>query len=115
MIPLHLCSRFSVNKEGTDNQGSFYFMVDYDRFAMKQIFSTYNDLASSSTINLVLTAGQNVQIQNVGSTVIYGIRVGVLRSWFTGHLLYALWKITFLAETKLLGQQYHVRVTFSLN
>ena len=36
---LCLCSSFSVNKEGNNNQGSFYFLVDEDRYAMKQIYS----------------------------------------------------------------------------
>ena len=60
---------------------------------VKQINST-GDIqpASSSTINLELAAGQIVRIENAVSTVIYGTDAGgVIRSWFTRHLLYALW------------------------
>ena len=89
---LCLCSSFSVNKEGNNNQGSFYFLVDEDRYAMKQIYSGGDvQPASSSTINLELTAGQIVRVENAISTAIYGTdSSGVIRSWFTGHLLYAL-------------------------
>ena len=59
---------------------------------MKEIYTEGDGFpASSSTINLELTAGQIVRVENIVSTEVAGTEfTGVIRSWFTGHLLYAL-------------------------
>ena len=86
----HTC-RFSVNKSGNEYQGSFYFLVDEVRYANKDVY-VGSDVhpSGSATINVELRAGQIVRIENYGSTVIFGSDDGVMYSWFTGHLLYAL-------------------------
>ena len=85
--------RFSVNKSGNENQGSFYFLADEVRYANKDLY-VGSDVhpSGSATINIELTAGQIVRIENYGSTVIFGTsdEQGEMYSWFTGHLLYAL-------------------------
>ena len=89
-------SRFSVNKEGNLGEGSFYFLVDEVRYAFKETYvSTDCCPAGSATINLQLTAGQIVKVQNDISTLLYGTNTEEgSKSWFTGHLLYALWFFT---------------------
>ena len=77
---------------GYDYSGSFYFVVDDARFAFVKEYSPDNDFSpqGSATINMELTAGQIVWIENAVSTTIYGTNDGRLFSWFTGHLLYTL-------------------------
>ena len=82
-----------MNKHGTDYIGSFYILVDEVRYAYVEEIATNSDYnpAISSTINIQLTAGQIVRIENVGSLQIYGTNsAGYMHSWFTGHLLCAL-------------------------
>ena len=82
-----------MNKEGNQYYGSFYLLVDEVRYAYKDAyFGNDNGAPSgSATINIELTAGQVVRIENIGSTTIYGTdSSGFIYSWFTGHLLYAL-------------------------
>ena len=67
--------------------------MDEVRYAEKDgLYGGSNEAPSSSaTINLQLSAGQLVRIENFGSTLVYGtFEEGFLQSWFTGHLLYAL-------------------------
>ena len=94
MIPFSLNPRFSVNKEGNNYDGGFWFLVDEVRYAYKdgEDPGSTNSLPSgSATINVELTAGQIVRIENRGSSVIYGTDAEeFMNSWFTGHLLYAL-------------------------
>ena len=85
--------RFSVVKFGTNYYGSFYLRVDDARYALVEVFAGSSDSnpLGSATINIELTAGQVVHIENVGSTSVYGTNsAGFIYSWFTGHLLYAL-------------------------
>ena len=83
--------RFSVNKHGTDYGGSFFVLVDEVKYAYYEEYGPNDSTQSgSATINIELTAGQVVRIENKSSTEIYGTdSTGVMWSWFTGHLLYA--------------------------
>ena len=84
--------RFSVTKLGNDGHGAFFFLVDEEQFAFEDEWNFSDESTSGScTINMQLTAGQIVRIENWQSTGIYGTdSAGYIRSWFTGHLLYAL-------------------------
>lgn len=67
--------------------------MDGQRFALKDafFFETNVDPSGSATINLELDEGQEVQIENWGSSIVFGTyKDGHMESWFTGHLLYAL-------------------------
>ena len=79
-------------KRGNENIGTFFILVDEVRHVR---FNDYggSDIwpAGSATINIELTAGQVVRIENVSSTLIARTdSTGYIHSWFTGHLLYAL-------------------------
>ena len=45
---------------------------------------------ASFTINIQLTAGQVVKVENDNSASVTGTNSGYINSWFTGHMLYAL-------------------------
>ena len=82
-----------MTKEGNNNHGTFWFLVDEVKFALKEEYTGNSNEgpSGSATISMELTAGQIVRIENSASTVLYGTDVsGAMRSWFTGHLLYAL-------------------------
>ena len=84
-------SRFSANKYGDNGHGTFLFLVDEERVAGHYEYSPGTCcLNGDATINLELSAGQIVRIENGFSTTILGTFNGIMRSWFTGHLLYAL-------------------------
>ena len=85
-------NRFTAVKEGINNHGSFWFLVDNTRVAYvdEPNPDDYHP-QGGETITLELTAGQSVRIENQDWTTIYGTdSSGVLRSWFTGFLLYEL-------------------------
>ena len=85
--------RFSVTKSGNENSGTSFILVDEVRYAEIDLETIYSDgyPDGSATINIELTAGQIVRVENIISTVVYGTDPsGYLYSWFTGHLLYAL-------------------------
>ena len=70
------------------------FLVDEVRYAEYDLY-VGSDIhpSGSATINVELTAGQIVRVENHGSTILYGTSdEGNMYSWFTGHLLYPLWK-----------------------
>ena len=79
-------------KNGNEYYGTFYFLVDEVRYGYLEGCCSGDPTPSgSATINIELTAGQVVGVDNIISTVIYGTNPnGFLNSWFTGHLLYAL-------------------------
>ena len=81
-----------MTKLGNDGHGAFFFLVDEQKFAFEDEWNTGDESTSGScTINMQLTAGQIVRIENWQSTGIYGTESeGYIRSWFTGYLLYAL-------------------------
>ena len=83
--------RFTAAKRGDDYRGSFYFLVDNERVAFVE---RYDENATtkqgSSTINLYLTAGQLVRIENYISANVWGtVPDSGIWSWFTGFLLFA--------------------------
>ena len=86
-----------MTKSSDDHQSDFWIFVDEIRFAYSEI-DTGGDTdnsgsktpSSSVTINIQLTAGQIVKVQNDNSALVYGTSSGVVQSWFTGHMLYAL-------------------------
>ena len=45
---------------------------------------------STATINVELTAGQIVRVENLVSTAIIGTSSGVIQSYFTGYMLYLI-------------------------
>ena len=66
--------RFSVNKEGNNYHGSFWLLVDETRYSRKDLYlGDGNETPSGfATINIELTAGQIVRVQNEGSSIVYG-------------------------------------------
>lgn len=70
--------------------GYFYLLVDEERVALSRHYDADISVSSSATINLALNAGQLVRVENLNSDSVYGTVDGVLLSWFSGHLLYAL-------------------------
>ena len=82
--------RFSVTKRSNENRSYFWFLLDDQRYSLYQLY-TSGTVTGSATIVLELTAGQIVRVENYISTIIYGTdSEGAIRSWFTGHMLYAL-------------------------
>ncbi len=79
-------------KEGNNNDGSFWFLVDNTRVVFIEEYNDdYSSPQGTGSIILELRAGQSVRIENNGSTEVYGLsQAGHLRSWFTGFLLYTL-------------------------
>ena len=90
-VPSPLVFRFSASKIGNGHSGTFFFLVD-DKPAFSYLHTAEVNPSGSATINLRLSAGQVVQIQNIASTKIYGTApsFGFMYSWFTGYLLYVL-------------------------
>ena len=88
---LFLLVRFSVTKLGNDGHGAYFFLVDEERFAFEDEWNTGDESTSGScTINMELTAGQTVRIENWQSTGIYGTDSdGYVKTWFTGYLIFA--------------------------
>ena len=90
--------RFSVQKTGNENSSNLWLLVDEARF-MFCGFVIDNDPGPSNsiTINIQLTAGQIVRVENSHSTQIYGTHSldGAIESWFTGFMLYELWSSCF--------------------
>ncbi len=92
MFRLWLCFRFAVSKFGNNYYGQFYILVDGARVAIGRDYTPCHvDQQGTATINLYLTAGQQVQVENSGSTYVFGTdSTSFLYSWFTGYLLYAV-------------------------
>ena len=83
--------RFSVTKKSDQQRSYFWIVVDDERYALYSLYSAGSQPPGSLTITLELTAGQIVRVENDYSSIIYGTdSAGAIRSWFTGHLLYAL-------------------------
>ena len=85
--------RFTVIKSGNNYDGRFHFMVNEVEYAlvdMDLVSAGDSTPSTTATINLELLAGDVVRIENIGSTLIYGVNGDIMYSWFTGHLLYAL-------------------------
>ena len=86
-------SRFTVVKRSNENRAYFWLLIDEDRYTYNyQNTSGTGNPTGITTINIELTAGQIVRVENDHSSVIYGTDSnGIIQSWFTGFLLYALW------------------------
>ncbi len=81
-----------MTKTGGEGHGTFWIVVDNTRVAYKDGSDTdTNHDAGSMTIVLELTAGQAVQIENNVSSEVLGTDAeGVIRSWFSGYLMFPL-------------------------
>ena len=80
-----------MTKLGNDGHGAYFFLVDEERFAFEDEWNTGDESTSGScTINVQLTAGQILRIENWQSTGIYGTDSdGYVKTWFTGYLIFA--------------------------
>ena len=82
-----------MQKTGNKTSSLFFLLVDEERFLHGGLkILNVDGPSSANTINMQLTAGQAVRVENQGSTQIYGIRSqdGAIESWFTGFMLYEL-------------------------
>ena len=82
-----------MTKRGNNYDGRFHFLVNEVEYAlldMDLVNEGDSTPTTTATIIMELFAGDVVRIENLGSTTIYGVNGGVMHSWFTGHLLYAL-------------------------
>ena len=88
--------RFSVTKRSDLHRCDFWLLVDTVRYAYNEIHTGGDGVpgsltpTASFTINIQLTAGQVVQVENDNSASVTGTNSGYINSWFTGHMLYAL-------------------------
>ena len=79
-----------MNMYGDNSHGWFNFLVDEEPVAEHYMYVPNSCCPNGgATINLELSSGQIVRIENLYSTIIYGTDSTGMRSWFTGHLLYA--------------------------
>ena len=91
---LILC-RFSVTKTSNVDRSFFWILKDDQPYAHYKLYSSQisdlKNIPGATTINLELRPGQLVRIVSDESSVIYGtLSPGVIYSWFTGYMLYAL-------------------------
>ena len=89
----HCVSRLSVAKRGFDGRGDFVLLVDEQRYLGTTTYTTNSDAkpTGTATINIELTAGQIVRVENRESTSIFGTSSGgTIQSYFTGYMLYLL-------------------------
>ena len=89
-------NRFSITKTSGASQARMWLLIDEVRKTFSDMDFHEQGSGSSSptgafTINMQLTAGQIVRVENEASTFIYGTtESGVMQSWFTGYMLYSL-------------------------
>ena len=88
----HFFFRFSVQKTGNEFSPLFWLLVDDDRYLNTGlVLSDDPDPSTSIIINIQLTAGQIVRVENRESTLIFGTSAGGdINSWFTGFMLYEI-------------------------
>ena len=93
----HSFYRFSVMKRSDNSQAKWWLVGDNSR-------KTYFDMdyheqggsgsqipTSAVTMNVQLATGQRVRVENMRSDNVYGTDPsGVMMSWFTGYMLFAL-------------------------
>ena len=85
--------RFSIGKRSNQGFAHFWLLVDEQRYLNYDGYFEPSQVAptGTATVNLQLTAGQIVRVENRASSIIYGTdSEGLIQSWFTGHMLYAL-------------------------
>ena len=90
-------TRFSITKRSDHSQARYWLIVDeirktfFDMDYHEQSGSGTSTSTGSFTINMQLTAGQIVRVENDRSAYIYGTdSSGIMQSWFTGYMLYSL-------------------------
>ena len=93
----HFHTRFSITKRSDYSQARFWLIVDevrktfFDMDYHEQTGSGTTTPTGFFTINMQLTAGQIVRVENDQSPYIYGTdSSGVMMSWFTGYMLFSL-------------------------
>lgn len=88
----YLIFRFSITKRSDLNRSQFWLLVDQERYAYSSLYTdSHSTPSDSTTINIQLTAGQLVRVENDYSSLVYGTNSeGYILSWFTGFMLYAL-------------------------
>ena len=78
-------------KRSNNNLSNFFLLIDGERYTDNELVTSGGNPTSTVTINVELTAGQIVQVENDESTLIFGTNPdAIIHSWFTGFLLYAL-------------------------
>ncbi len=84
--------RLTTIKRGNNYEGDFCILVDGDCVVYREEDGSADNYSpqGSASINLYLAAGQVVQVENRGSTSVYGYGSYGIESWFTGFLLYAV-------------------------
>ena len=85
-------SRFSVQKTGNEFCSQFWLLIDDVRYLNSGLILSDDQSPSNTiTINLILTAGQIVRVENRVSSLIYGTSgSGDINSWFTGYMLFEI-------------------------
>ncbi len=82
-----------MSKRSNNDHGSFWLLIDTTRYVYHDTRGTGGaaEPTGTFTINVLLTAGQIVRVENNISTEILGTNSdGVQHSWFTGFMLYQL-------------------------
>ena len=77
-------------KRGNNNKANFRLFVDSQPYTVYALHTYFGEPGACVTINIQLTAGQVVSVENEHSTVLYGGGGGGYNSWFSGFLLFAL-------------------------
>ena len=89
--------RFSVMKRSDYSQSKWWLLVDDSRITYYNMDYHEEDSSgsetptSAATINIQLTGGQIVRVENDQSDVLYGTdSAGIMQTWFTGFMIFAL-------------------------
>ena len=102
--------RFSIAKRSNDGRAHFWLLIDEERYFYFNIALDGGSTAptGTATINIQLTAGQIVRVENNISTLIYGTNSeGIIQSYFTGFLLYLLWTTAENVDSFIFGCPLH--------
>ena len=83
--------RFSVAKRSNDERAHFWLLVDEERYFYYDGYNPGATPTGTATINIQLTNGQIVRVENNISTAIYGTNSeGSIESYFTAYMLYLI-------------------------
>ena len=87
--------KYSVTKTSNVDRSFFWTLIDDQPYAHYQLYSSQisneKSIPGATTINLELRSGQLVRMVSDESSIMYGtLSPGVIYSWFTGYMLYAL-------------------------
>lgn len=83
-------SRFSVTIRSDENTAYFWLLVDEQRAVYNDCYMSAASPTCSVTVNLQLTEGQLIRVENNQAGLVLGTNELGWNSWFTGHLLYVL-------------------------